>query len=652
MGIASDFPIVNILYGTVTGNAEEIARRVHSKLEDGPLGQGLLRCLADYDDVPAFTKPATAPPAYNVIIVSTTGDGDPPETIRPFMRLIRKKEPKRLEGLKYTVLALGDTNYENFCQAGKKIDNGLLKLGAERFHRRGDADDGVGLELVVEPWLESLQSTLEAIAGNFNSSDGTLDKRSSPTSDSQIATLAQPAEPSPSDQKELVSVVQKITVEELGFKESKLPKVFPPKVSVSVVDGTSSFAPPLSVNPAYNSDIIRLAAVTSAEKLTSPDADKLVWHMEVTCESEGSLKKAYRPGDAFGVIVENCEDEARRFMKTIRADENTVLRLCKESGDEIATAPLSQFVKQRIDLRAVPKKMLLRSISDYCEDVEERKALLLLSSRDGRKKYSEEISKPEVSILHVLEKVAPSCRAPMSLFLDQLPGIAPRWYSATSSPELDGRAVLQFAFSVVENGLATTSLSNLCDQFVAGEPGGQVLLIPRDPDSASYFRPPESLDTSYIMVGPGTGVAPFRGFLRERSASLSSSPEGAENGMTMLFFGCRYREKDFLYKEDLEDLEQAGVLSCLDVAFSRDGPEKVYVQDRLKARGKEVADILGNGGSVFVCGDGGGMAQDVHMALGKILGEFCCGGDMEAGKEMLRSLAEEHRYVKDIWFYG
>lgn len=633
---------INVLYGTVTGNAEEIARRIHNELPDHHLEQGLLCGLEDYSKLPCFNQGGT--PAYVVIVVSTTGDGDPPETIRPFMRLIRKKnQDKLLQNVRFAVLALGDTNYENFCNTGKRVDNALPKLGATRFYKRGDADDGVGLELVVEPWLAGLWTTLKEAADENAKDTQALDN-----------VFVGDTEPLP---KETVTpfekVIKGVTVQELGFDEKKLPKVFPPKLNASVLDAGPTFEPPLSVSLSYSPDVVRCASITAARLLTAPDADKEVWHVEVTCDEGNTIKKTYRPGDAFGVIVENEPEEVKRFLDVVSVDGDSILRVVKDSGEVIATAPVAQFVAQRVDLRAVPKKSLLRCMSDYCEDIDERKALLHLCSRDGRRKYTEELVSKNMSILEVLEQKARSCRAPVSLFLDQLPCVAPRWYSATSSPELDGHGVLQFAFSVVHEGLATTWLSKACKQFLKGQPTSPVLLIPRESDSTSHFRPPQSLKTDYVMVGPGTGVAPFRGFLRERSACLQRTESKKMNaGTTILFFGCRYTDKDFLYREDLEELESCGVLSCLDVAVSRAGPEKVYVQDRIAARGEEVAAVVKRGGAIFVCGDGGGMAQSVHLALGKILAEHCCDGNEEEGKNMLRNLADNHRYVRDIWYYG
>lgn len=631
-------PPVHVLFGTVTGNAEEIARRIHAELPSRSLPQGSLLDLANYAKLPCFQPEGQR--SLVVIVVSTTGDGDPPDTIRPFMRLLRNKELHRLANLSFTVLGLGDTNYENFCATGKKVDTALSKLGAQRFYDRGDADDGIGLEVVVEPWLEGLWGALrDAVEKERNRGEEILE--------SGMEAALQ------GDEQLLSDVVTAVTVQELGFDEAKLPKVYPPKLVVSALDDVfPAFEPPVSVSQSYNVEYVRSANITAAKLLTAASAEKEVWHMEVTCEGENAIRKTYRPGDAFGVIVENDPDDVTTFMRTIGVEGDTILKIQRNNGF-VKMASVAQFVSQFVDLRATPKKALLRCMSNYCSDIKERKRLLHLCSKDGRKNYSEQLVTRNMSTVQVLKEIAPSCRAPISLFLDQLPPVAPRWYSATSSPELDGSAVLQFAFSVVENGLATNALARECRKFLKGEKTRAVLLIPRESDSKSHFRPPNSLSTSYVMVGPGTGVAPFRGFLRERQAQLKKeASNGGTVGDTMLFFGCRYEDKDFLYRDDLLELENSKVLTNLDVAFSRMGPEKIYVQNRLEKRAEEVAEIIKNGGNFYVCGDGGGMAQGVHAALARILIEHCCEGNEEKGKALLQKLIDEHRYVKDIWYYG
>lgn len=644
----SQAPVVNVLYGTVTGNAEEIARNIHSLLPKKRLQQGLLRCLADYAEIPAFMKPAECSEnTYNVIVVSTTGDGDPPDTIRPFMKLMRSKEKGRLTGLNFTVLALGDTNYENFCKTGKRVDTSLAKLGANRFFARGDADDGIGLEIVVEPWLKRLWGAFEEI---FPSSS---DDEQSVEGDEKT-TIKEP-EPSDAITTAVVDVVKLVTAQSLGFDESKLPPIPSPKLGVQKLTEKApenTDLQPLSVHPSYSPSVSHVASLSNARLLTASDAEKTVWHVELKCDGSGSQSEpmSYRPGDAFGLVAENDPSEVARFLKLTNSNPDEMLRITAQNGSVIVEASVERIVRERLDLRTIPSKTLLRVLSESTEKEAERRLLLEFSSRGGRLEYNRRISGKNATVLDVLETIAPSCKAPLDVYIDLLPAIPLRWYSATSSPVLDGENVVHFAFSVVENGLATNAMARRCEAFLAGENPSPVILSARDSDATSHFHPPESLQTSYIMIGPGTGVAPFRGFLRERKCLKGL--EDSELGKTMLFFGCTHKDKDYLYQDDLEQLVEDGILSELSLAFSRDQDHKIYVQDRLLELAEPVADVIRGGGSVFVCGDGGGMAMGVNNALIDIVTKHLCDGDIDAGKKMMKQLTSEHRYVREIWHFG
>lgn len=645
-------PLVNVLFGTVTGNAEEIATNIHSVLPEKGLRQGYLRNLAQYSDVPAFTKPSERSNSYNVIVVSTTGDGDPPETIRPFMKLLRTKDSSKLSGLNFAVLGLGDTNYENFCRTGKRIDTGLPKLGASRFLKRGDADDGTGLELVVEPWLESLWTTLAKIASSCSPQE------------TQVATTNSTAITAAVDNKSLLnhdvseatieSTVLKVTAELLGFDESKLPPLPLAKHGMQTATASEVSSSLLSVHPAYDPTIVYGATVIDARILTAAKSEKTAWHIELKCDvpDENAKPFAYRPGEAFGVFVKNNSDEVDRFLSVTQLHGSQIVCITSPDGYPLVTTTIRRLVEERIDLRAVPSKTALRVLSEFCQSESQRRELLTLCSRSGRAEYSARISRPGLTVLDVLEKLASSCSASIATFLDLLPAPGLRWYSATSSPILDGTNVLHFTFSVISDGLATPALAKRCLAHLAGEAVEPVLLLPRESDSVSHFRPPESLDASYIMIGPGTGVAPFRGFLRERRALLHERNGTGNVGSTILFFGCRRKEEDYLYQDDLQNLADDGVLDVLDVAFSRENATKVYVQDRMLTRKHEIAELIQQGAFVFVCGDGGGMAVGVHNALTKIVVELLCDGSEDDGKALMKKLSDEHRYVRDIWYHG
>lgn len=619
---------VHVLFATVTGNAEEIARRIHSSLTANNFLAGTVCAVQDYKKT-GLGSPEGSRNTY-IIVASTTGDGDAPDTARPFMKFLRTKNPTLLQDVPYAVLALGDTNYENFCATGKRIDKAMKKLGAIPFYDRGDADDGTGLEEVVEPWIEGLWDALRAVL------DFMADEKA-PVQSTETVEKAAPVENTETMDKVVQEALREVTDEELGFEDSALPRLLEPRIFLKAASSQGS--EPASTSSFYDESSGKLANVSGARKLTADAALKDVWHVEVTMAAD--LENEYRPGDAFGLLVENDDSEVDRLLKHIPEAESEYYELMNSSDSLLTRGSVRRLLKERVDFRSVPKKTLLRALSKHCTEREERVRLLQLCSKKGRLEYRRQISQANMSTLAVLETIAPSCKPPLSLLLDQLPPLAPRWYSAASAAAKDGAGVLHFAFSVVENGLATSKLAKLCSRYIDGERGDSAVLIPRSSDLDSHFHPPQ-LDVPYIMIGPGTGVAPFRGFLREREAM------GNKSAPTMLFFGCRKPELDYLYREELETLEEKNVLDELDVAFSRISDTKVYVQNRMLERANEVADIIRSGGFVFVCGDGGGMAKGVDEALHTIVAEqFCEGGPAEAAL-FVKNLAAEHRYVRDV----
>lgn len=641
---------VHVFYATQTGNAEEIARRIASDLREACGNPAL--SLKDYASSSVFAAGGdhSSPPAVAVFVVATTGDGDVPDVIRPFMRFMRKAvKDKALEGrMRYAVLGLGDTNYESFCGAAKKIDQQLAKAGGKSFYARGLADDGTGMEEVIEPWIEGLSAAVAAVLKEIGLSGGIEGLKGASTSPATVMS----------------AVVEAAVEEELiaGFKESDLPSALLPGLSAEKYAG--DVAKMESTSPHFDFSQTIRAPVVGAKRLTDC-ADRCVYHLEV----EGGDSLVYAPGDAFGCLVENTAADVERAVKTIRdedsaADDAVVWQVRDKTGmrSVLATGSARELLTERVELRAAPKKTLLRALSVYCVTEDDCKTLLTLAAKPkaaARKpdlSYGTHVVDAGLGVLDVIDTYAPSCRPPLSLLLDQVAPLALRYYSAASAPEIDGTH-LHFAFSVVKDGLATTALAKRAKAFLGGVNSvdiPQVLIVPRASDATSVFRPPQDLTTPYIMVGPGTGVAPFRGFLRKRDALLKgASVDGEEaKGDALLFYGCRREAEDFLYAEELREFESSSTLSVLDVAFSRDGPAKVYVQDRLEERAESVAEVLASGGSFFVCGDGGGMATSVDAVLHRIVTSHICNGDAVAGKAYVKNMTSEHRYVRDIWYFG
>lgn len=674
---------VHVLYGTQTGNAEEIARRIAAELMAAGRNTQPARSLADYAVVPAFGEKSL--PSTLVIVVSTTGDGDPPDAIRPFMRFIRKasKNSSSLCHVSYALLGLGDTNYENFCNTAKRIDVALIGAGARAFTPRGLADDGTGLDAVVEPWIARMYAALDAHLGQASSlecannaseskqvggessTEDEMNDRKAKNMSELSTTNSRDSGIAPSNlQSDMEALVNAIALTELGFEEKDLPKLVPPSLRLEALDGDElqerpSVQSDVSLSPFFEPSIAIKADVVGAKRMTSWNAVKAVYHIEVDC-FHGETKLDYAPGDAFGVLVGNLDNEVDRLLAITGIDPDGVFNVQKPDAESsghisVACGTARNLLKYRVDFRAVPKKGLLRALSEYCHENAEKKLLLLLSSKQGRKEYTAKVLDIGLGTLDLLERLAPSCRPSLALLLDLLPPLSPRYYSAASAPEVDG-SCLHFAFSVVRNGLATTHLSLCCERFMDSAKGNtvpQVVIVPRSAEKTSAFKPPPKLETPYLMIGPGTGVAPFRGFLRQRQFLLQCEENSqVKGGNTMLFFGCRNRTQDFLYSDDLQEFESQGTLSVLDVAFSRENESVVYVQDRLLERASDVSAALLQGAMIYVCGDGGGMATGVDTALREIVTQLICAGDTADAALYMKRLASDRRYLRDIWYFG
>ncbi|KAG7666657.1 putative Methionine synthase reductase [Nannochloris sp. 'desiccata'] len=355
------------------------------------------------------------------------------------------------------------------------------------------------------------------------------------------------------------------------------------------------------------------------------------------------------------------------------------------------------------DMTTPPRKSLLRVLAEHCTEITEKQRLMFLCSRQGRDSYATEILAARPSLLELLNGF-PSCTPPLDALLDALPALPPRMYSITCSPMTCPNKI-QVAFTIVKytstkyddsmtrsstgngtappaashitqrEGVATTWLDRLCTPLIESSYQKQStdtsnalrpLRVPIFLRKGGAFKTPSDLSRPWIMIGPGTGVAPFRGFLQERRARIQKesnmSKDGAistsSTGECWLYFGCRRPDLDYLYESDLKSFQQDGTLTRLEVAFSRaprqnqdekKDSKKVYVQHFMAQHRMELYNLfIEQKGTVFVCGDGATMAKDVHATLVNIIATGGKVTEAEAAVQ-LSALAKEGRYVRDIW---
>lgn len=533
---------LTILYGSQTGNAKGVASAIKAQAE----ARGLpvtLTSMADYK--PKQLKKET----HLLVVVSTYGEGEPPESAVDLYEQLKKGKVGKLEGLKFAVLGLGDSSYEFFCQTGKDFDSLLTKAGADRVHELASLD--VDYQDAAKAWGEQ---ALNAIAATLSAGPA----------GSSVASAVQQA---------------------VGHSQYSKENPFPARLSVN-------------------------------QKITGRDSTKDIRHIEISLEESGIR---YQPGDALGIWFDNDADLV-----------GEVLALAHLSGDEAtARGSLREVLSRELELTRLHGGFItgLAEISDNAA----------LKDLAGDKAQVNALV-ASAQVVDVLK------RFPTALTAEQLLGLlrplTPRLYSiASSQSEVEEEVHLTVGVvrypqedGTVRSGAASSYLADRLPE------DAEVRVFVEHNDN---FRLPANPDTPVIMVGPGTGIAPFRAFLQEREA------QGAE-GKNWLFFGNPHFTQDFLYQVEWQRYVKSGLLSKISLAFSRDQANKIYVQDRLREAGLELYQWLEAGAHFYVCGDANHMAKDVQEALLEVIAEHGQKSREEA-EEYLSELRRAKRYQRDVY---
>lgn len=541
-------PIVTIWYGSETGNGRGVAERLAVDAE----ARGFKVALASTADI----KPrAIAKLDTLLLVMSTHGEGDPPEDAEALHKLVLSDRAPRLEKLKFAVFALGDSSYPDYCQTGQEFDRRLEELGATRLMDRVDVD--VDFEPAEDAWRSELLETL--------------------------STELKPAGASTSPHLQLIR---------------------------SAEAGASRF----DRRRPFQAEVLQISPLTVAPS-TSP-----VHHVELLVEDSGL---EWLPGDSLGLWPTNDPRLVDEIIEVTGIDAGHGVR----RGEE--TLPASEWLSRRLELTQLARPFLdaWAALSDNAE---------LRNLLGDRGAFSEWVASRQV--IDVLRDYPAKVEA--AQLVESMRGIAPRLYSIASSP-LAGEDEIHLTVkriggldhqSRLRAGVASWQLTE------STRPGNSV---PVYVEANPRFRLPDDPDAPVIMIGPGTGVAPFRAFVQQRQAVGAKGPN-------WLFFGARNRRTDFLYQLEWQRFRREGALDRISVAFSRDQAEKIYVQDRLREQGRDVYGWLERGAHVYVCGDGQAMAAGVHQALVEVIAAH--GGKTEdQATDYLESMKRATRYQKDVY---
>jgi len=540
--------VLTILYASQTGNAKGVASKIKAAAE----AQGV---AVQLQDIASYKTNGLVKEKFLIIVTSTYGEGEPPESAVSFHKFLFGKKAPKLPDLQYAVLGLGDTSYEFFCKTAQDFDEQLEALGAKRLFARADLD--VDYADAAATWQQ-----------------GALD-------------------------------------------------VFSPLLKASGAGSAQVIAWPGSTatagsHHAYDKQNPASAELSLNQKITARNSTKDVRHIEISLADTGLT---YQPGDALGVFFDNDP-----------ALVDAVLQATATSADaEVSLGGQSLTLREAL-LRELELTQSYPSfVEKYAAATGNSELQQLATDKTALRAYLAERQTADVILQHPAQLTAQA-------LVDCLRKVQPRLYSIASSQAEVGEEVHLTVGVVRFDAFGQTHLGG-ASGFLAErlEEGGKLRVFVEHNDN---FRLPDH-DTPVIMIGPGTGIAPFRAFLQERD-------NAGATGQNWLFFGNPHFTRDFLYQVELQDYLKRGVLSRLDVAFSRDQAQKVYVQDKLQAKGAEVWSWLQQGAHLYICGDGNRMAKDVHQALLNIAAEH--GGlSADAAADYFEQLRESKRYQKDVY---
>ncbi len=539
--VLNESPILTILYASQGGNARSVAESMAANAENCGFSPKLV-------SVENYKPRSLLKEKYLLVVISTQGEGEPPETAQELFRYLSAKKKPKLENLQYAIFGLGDSSYEYFCKAAEDIDNYFQNSGAKTLLPRVDAD--VSFQTQAEHWGIEILQELEKVV---------------PVEKTHAAPLTGN------------------TVIEKRYDSS---------------------------NP-YQTEVLE------NRRLTSLNAVSSVHHLALEVDP-GAV--SYQPGDAVGVFFKNASDTVAEILQLLNLSEDQQITL---SGSELK---LSQALTEKLELTLLHPTV----VKAWSEISKSRKLKTLCEDRDKLRSFA---NNNQFIDLLLAYPAAVDADALVNLLLP----IKPRLYSIASSQ------------SAYEDEIHITVTTLEYEAFGRNHLGGASGYLTQRTNEADpldiyiaenpSFRLPAD-DVPVIMIGAGTGIAPFRAFLQERESRASS-------GKNWLIFGNRHFHRDFLYQSDWLNYRKQGLLQRASVAFSRDDDERVYVQNRLHQEGEEVYGWLQDGAHIYVCG-GIDMEKSVMASLVDIAKSHGGMSDDNA-EEFIHTLQIQGRYSRDVY---
>lgn len=544
---------IRILYGTETGNSYDLAEKLTEILKE----EGYVVSCVDIND---FKIQNLKKEKCVLIITSTHGDGDPPETAKTFFEELDGRKAPKLDHLQYVILGLGDSSYEHFCGAARYLDKRFNALGAKAILERVECD--VDYEEEAEKWFEDV----------------------------------------------------KLKLKELFSKEETM--------NQNIIHSVKQNEPvQVASNQIFDKRYPFEAEIIENIKITGNGSTKHISHIEFSLEESGL---SYQPGDALGVVPVNASSNVEQIL--------TALNLTGEEYINDSNKTLRNSLLYDYDITTLTPRFI-----ETWHNLSKAKDLEEFLPSQGRALLFEYASKNH--IIDMIQKYSVTSIDPLE-FLNGLRKLQPRLYSISSCQDMAldevHITVSKLEYELNHGMRYGVASSWLCSRLEPGQ------TVPVYIQSNHHFRLPEDSNVPVIMIGAGTGIAPYRAFLHQLES------DNKKNSPTWLFFGERNFRTDFLYQTEWQQWLRTGYLDRISLAFSRDAKEKIYVQHRIIEQGKTVFEWLEEGAFIYVCGDATYMAKDVNQALLTIIENE---GKMSAdnASEYLKTLTQQKRYRKDVY---